>query len=148
MVWGLHMFRNNFLKSLLIFVVAGTTYLVSVSGHADIIDTPEHRQAERAVAGIPNVTQKVISTFDVQSAAACLDIVARIVGLEMSGTAPPMSSAQKYNAAVMYEIVGIAYIHYGDGLISRYLPGYEGETDVNRIAARARACDRLVKNIR
>ena len=92
--------------------------------------------------------QKVVTTFDVQSTAGCLDIVARMVGLEMSGTAPPMSSVQKYQAALMYEIVGIAYVHYGDGLISIYLPGYESETDVNRIAARARVCDRLVKNIR
>lgn len=142
------MFRNSLLRPVLVFVFAGSTYLASASVHADIIDTPEHREAERAVAGIPNVRQKVIRTFDAQSTAGCLDIVSRTIGLEMSATALPMSSRQKYQVAVMYELVAIAYIHYGDAVISTYLPGYESETDTNRIIARFRTCDSLVKNIR
>ncbi len=140
--------QNKFSRVILFLIYAAPVCLLSYSAHAGIIDTPEHRQAAKTVAEIPNVKQKIISAFDSQRTASCYDIVTRMIAMEMGAAATPMSSRQRFEAAVMYEIVVIAFLYYGESSIASNLQYYQSENNINQISARARECDSLTKRIR
>lgn len=102
---------KQIIKSLCLSVLLN--FSLSTATYADVIDTPEHTQAEKIVSSIPNFSEKIGKMMDVDSTAKCWVVLSIGLGKEMSGELK-LNSTEKLGYAMLYELVQASYFYHSN----------------------------------
>jgi hypothetical protein len=94
-------------------IVAFIAFFITLvfQSHAEIIDSPEHKRAEKLFESNQKLRQLTLKVFDLETTARCHVALATAIGFEMSGKLP-LESNEKFGYAMLYEAVAIGYLHH------------------------------------